>query len=73
MLKDRIVCSINDVQIQKHLLVEKSLTYSKAREIALALESAVQGTKDIQNPANDAVHKMTDKQSNSSSKCFCCG
>ena len=47
MLRDRIVCRINDTQTQKCLLTEKNLTYAKAKEIALALESAVQGTIDI--------------------------
>ena len=35
MLRDRIVCVINDTQTQKRLLAEKNLTYE---EIALALE-----------------------------------
>jgi len=72
MLGDRIVCGINDAQIQKRLLAEKSLMYSKAREIALSLKFAVQGTKDIQCPSNNAVHKMTVRKQNCSSKCFHC-
>ena len=40
MLRDRIVCGINDVQTQKRLLVEKDLSFAKAKEIALGLESA---------------------------------
>jgi len=47
MLHDRIVCGISDVQTQKRLLAKKNLTYAKAREIALALETALQGSKDI--------------------------
>ena len=35
MMRDRIVCGINDTQTQKHLLAEKNLTYAKAKEIAL--------------------------------------
>ena len=54
MLRDRIVwCGINDTQTQKHLLAEKNLAYAKTKEIALAVESAVQGTKDIQTPSSD--------------------
>lgn len=42
ILRDRIVCGINDTQTQKCLLSEKNITYTKAEEIALALKSAVQ-------------------------------
>ena len=73
MLRDRLVCGINDAQIQRRLLAEKSLTYAKAQEIALALESAVQGTKDIQRSLpNDPVHTVS-QQHTSSVKCFRCG
>ena len=60
---------ISDTQTQKHLLAEKNLTYAKAKEIALALESAVQGTMGIQTPSSDTVHKMTEKRQNSI-KCY---
>ena len=69
MLRDRIVCDINDTKTQKRLLAEKNLTYAKAKEIALALKSAVQGTKDIQTPSSDTVHKVIDKKLNSY-KCY---
>ena len=62
MFRDRIVCSINNTQTQKRLLGEKNLTFAKAREIvlALALESAVQGTRNIQTPSNTTVHKVAE-------------
>ena len=72
MLRDRIVCGINDTQTQKHLLAEKNLTYAKAKEIALALESAVQGTIDIQTPSSDTVYKITENRQHSV-KCYQCG
>ena len=53
-------------------MAEKNLTYVKAKEIALALESAVQGTMDIQTPSSDTVHKITEKRQNSI-KCYRCG
>ena len=61
MLRDRIVCGINNTQTQKRLLAKKNLTYAKAKEIALALKSAVQGTMDIQTPSSDTVHKVTEE------------
>ena len=41
MLRDRIVCGINDVRIQRRLLAEPGLSLAKALELALALETAV--------------------------------
>ena len=76
MLHDRILCGINDAQTQKCLLAEKNLTYAKAREIALALETALQGSKDIQSSMpQDPVHKVSQQQaaSGSSVQCFRCG
>ena len=70
MLRDRIVCGINDVQTQKRLLVEKDLTFSKAKEIALGLELAVQGARDIQIPSSGTVHKVVESKPTSYTKCF---
>ena len=62
MFKDRIVCGINDVQTQKRLLVEKDLTFAKAKEIALGLQSAVQGARDIQLPSSGTVNNVVEKK-----------
>ena len=40
MLRDRIVCGINDARMQRRLLAEPGLTLEKALELALALETA---------------------------------
>ena len=40
MLRDRIVCGINDQRIQRRLLAESDLTLAKAMELSLAMESA---------------------------------
>ena len=40
MLRDRIVCGINDQAIQKQLLLEAVLDFAKAKEVAIAMESA---------------------------------
>ena len=70
MLRDRIVCDINDMQTQKCLLAVKNLTLAKAREIALAFESAVQGTRDIQTPSSTRVHKVADGNKPNSYRCY---
>ncbi|XP_053724301.1 uncharacterized protein LOC128760685 [Synchiropus splendidus] len=50
MLRDRIVCSINDDRIQRRLLAETDLTVDKALSIAVASETATGNAQDLQNP-----------------------
>ena len=40
MIRDRIVCGINDNRIQHRLLQENELTYKQAYDIAQAMETA---------------------------------
>ncbi len=47
MLRDRLVCGINDEQIQRRLLAESTLDFKKAMNIATAMESAVKNAKDL--------------------------
>ena len=47
MLRDWIVCGINDDVIQKRLLGESKLDYAKAVEIAMAMETAEQSMKEL--------------------------
>ena len=47
MLRDRLVCGVNHAGIQKRLLTEKDLTFTKALDIAQALQAAEKGTKDL--------------------------
>ena len=48
MLRDRLVCGINHVPIQKRLFAESNLTFKKAFEIAQAMESAEKNAEDLQ-------------------------
>ena len=41
------MCGINDQQTQKKLLAEKALSFDRGMEIALAVESATKGARDI--------------------------
>ncbi len=50
MLRDRIVCGINDDRIQRLLLAEADLTFDNAVSIAVAAESANKNARDLQNP-----------------------
>ena len=47
MLHDRLVCGINNHQIQKRLLAEPDLKYQKAVKLALAMESASKNVGDL--------------------------
>ena len=40
VIRDRLVCGVNDRRIQKRLLAEPDLTFKKAMEIAQAMEAA---------------------------------
>ena len=48
MLRDRLVCGVNDDRIQRRLLSELNLTFARAFELAQALESAEKHAKDLQ-------------------------
>ena len=48
MLRDRIVCGINDPRIQRRLLAEREFTYKSAFELAQSMETANQNTNDLQ-------------------------
>ena len=48
MLRDRLVCSINEDNIQRRMLSEKKLTYEKALELAHSTEAGMKSTKEIQ-------------------------
>ena len=48
MLRDRLVCGVNDSRIQRRLLSEPSLTFKKTLELARAFESAEKNARDLQ-------------------------
>ncbi len=56
MLRDRLVCGINEDSIQKRLLAEPNLTYKKAVELARGLETA---DRNVQLLKNNHTIKLT--------------
>ena len=52
MIRDRIVCGVNDNRIQRLLLQQPELTYDKAKEIAQSLEAASKDAQKLLNPTN---------------------
>ena len=47
MIRDRLVCGINDPPLQKCLLTEPDLFYAKAVKLALNTETATQSVKEL--------------------------
>ena len=50
-LRDRLVCIMLSVPIQKRLLAEKELTLQKAMEIAQAMEAATKQSSELHTPS----------------------
>ncbi len=48
MLRDRLICSINEPRIQRRLLGESNITFQRVLELALAMETADMDAKDLQ-------------------------
>ena len=63
MLRDRLVCGINDDAIQRRLLAESGLTFARALEIAQAMEAASRNMSELQRTStrsgNDDIHRIT--------------
>lgn len=50
MLRDRLVCGVNNEKWQQRVLAEEGLTYDKALKMLLALEAAEREVKDLSGP-----------------------
>lgn len=58
MLRDRIVCGIQNEAIQRKQLIENKLTLTRATEIALAMETATRDARNLKNPVTLEVNKI---------------
>ena len=65
-LRDRLVCGLNEDNIQRRLLSEKVLTFDKAMEIAVSMETAKKNVDELQ-AVPPTVHKVC------SLSCYRCG
>ena len=61
MLRDRLVCGVNDERIQRRLLAESQLEVKKAMELATAMETADKNTRDLQN-GNPSARESPEEQ-----------
>ena len=88
MLRDHIVCGINDAVIQCRLLSEKELTFNKALEVAQGMESAAKNIKELTIPSKqdvpstvgpstafqESIHQVTaNPASKAQQTCYRCG
>ena len=53
MLRDCIICGINDTIIQHRLLSEKELSFKTALELAQGMEWAAKNVRELNVPARD--------------------
>ena len=83
-LRDRLVCGIHSSHMQKRLLSEDKLTFKRALELALAMETAAEDTKfmtDQSMPAavlgqSEEVHRATNQRTSKTQgrkSCYRCG
>jgi len=61
-LRDKLVCGLQNMQIQRRLLSEAKLKYSKALEIAVAMETAVRDASELHSELH--AEPQVDKISN---------
>ena len=86
MLRDRIVCGINDDAMQKRLLSEPGLDYAKAVETTMNMDTAARSVKELKGKpemytnTTSTVHKMSPNPSQEQGvackavpTCFRCG
>lgn len=77
MLRDRLVCGVNDEKIQLRLLAEEdTMTFKNAMDIAISMESASRYAKDMEGVTADTLSINAAKTTDSPvprGKCFSCG
>lgn len=69
-LRDRLVCGLNIEAIQKRLLTEDKLTFAKAVELAVSMETVARETHQLSNALKVNALSLNEKQR---MKCLRCG
>lgn len=78
MIRDRIVCGVNDSRIQRALLQEPKLTYEKALEITQGIEAASMDMQALNPTSNRTIQRITEQKAPKAKKgqpgaCYRCG
>ena len=71
MLRDRLVCGINNKKIQWRLVAERELTLKKAKELALGEELAAKHVVDIQSDTTPSSVNQVDARDKNKLKDCC--
>ena len=58
MLRDRLVCGVQDSAIQRRLLQEPELTYKSEYDLAIAMEAATRDAHDLKKPVAATTHSV---------------
>ena len=72
-LRDRLVCGMLSVPIQKRLLAEKDLTLQKAMEIAQSMEAATKQSSELRTPSVSVPTSQDIQFTTSGKTCYRCG
>ena len=73
MLRDRLVCGVNNEQLQRRLLSEPQLTFKKALEISQTFEAATRDAKDLQDGPRSMAPVQNITRKSGQSLCYHCG
>ena len=80
MLRDRLVCGVQDKRLQQCLLAEENLTFKIAMEVSQAVEAAERNARDLQarqTPKTETVLALNKPRAAnlpvSAAKCYRCG
>ena len=79
MLRDRLVCGVNDKAIQRRLLLETDVTLENIEKVARTIEAAAQITHALNNASDlpcksDCVHHTADRRPGVNKRsCYRCG
>ena len=84
MLRDRLVCGIDDQRMQRRLLQEVKLTFTQARDMVLAMEAADRNAHELEQAMPPGtVHELSDdsrcqfkggsRGGSGASSCYRCG
>ncbi|XP_064470040.1 uncharacterized protein K02A2.6-like [Ornithodoros turicata] len=62
MIRDRLVCGVRDIGIQKRLLAERELTLEKATTLACAVEMATKNAMELSQPPDNSVNRIINRK-----------
>ena len=78
MLRDRLVCGVNEDRIQRRFLAESALDLKRALDISLGMETAAKDAHDLKGDTTNGRHPMNKLHGGMNSdafpnNCFRCG